>query len=99
MTAQARESVTRVHLGCEQGRKRLSMLLTLGHRADSPQFIPVLAAIRVPRLDGGRPRCRPDRVLADRAYSSKANGEYLRRRGIHANDPDQDRGGCRLGLT
>jgi transposase len=47
----------------------------------------------VQRLAGGRPRTRPDRVLADKAYTSKANREHLRRRGIRATIPskaDQD---------
>ncbi|WP_425445775.1 transposase [Umezawaea tangerina] len=57
-------------------------MLTAGQRGDSPQFIPVLRGIRVPRAAGGRPRTRPDRVLADKAYTSKANREHLRRRGI-----------------
>src|SRR3954469_3581737 len=73
---------TKLHLGCEQGRKPLAMLLTGGQRGDSPQFVAVLEGIRVPRVDGGRPRTRPDRVLADKAYTSKANRDYLRRRGI-----------------
>jgi transposase len=77
---------TKLHLGCEQGQKPLSMLLTAGHRGDSPQFIPVVAGIRVPRA-GGRPRTRPDRVLADKAYTSRANRSYLRRRGIRATIP------------
>jgi transposase len=67
--------------------------LTAGHRHDSPQFIPVLQGIRVPRLTGGRARTRPDRVLADKAYTAKANREHLRRRGIKATIPtkaDQD---------
>jgi transposase len=84
---------TKLHLGCEQGQKPLSIVLTAGHRGDSPQFIPVLAGIRVPRLGDGRPRTRPDRVLADKAYTSKANRDYLRRRGIKATIPskaDQD---------
>jgi transposase len=84
---------TKVHLACEQGRKALSLLVTGGQRGDSPQFVPVLAAIWVPRLGGGRPRTRPDRVLADRAYTSRANRAYLRRRGIKATIPtktDQD---------
>ena len=63
------------------------MLLTAGQRGDSPQFTRVLARIRVPRMDGGRPRTRPDRVLADKAYSSQANREHLRRRGIKATIP------------
>jgi transposase len=78
---------TKLHLGCEQGQKPLVMLLTAGQRGDSPQFTRVLARIRVPRPDGGRPRTRPDRVLADKAYSSRANREHLRRRGITATIP------------
>jgi hypothetical protein len=53
---------TKLHLDCcEQGQKPLAMLLTAGQRGDSPQFSRVLARIRVPRPDGGRPRTRPDR--------------------------------------
>lgn len=84
---------TKLHLACEQGQKPLSILLTAGQRGDSPQFIPVLDRIRVPRPGGGRPRTRPDRVLADKAYTSKANRDYLRQRGIKATIPskaDQD---------
>ncbi len=84
---------TKLHLACEQGQKLLSLVLTGGQRGDSPQFIPVLAGIRVPRLGGGRPRTRPDRVLADKAYTSKANRDHLRQRGIKATIPsktDQD---------
>jgi len=81
---------TKIHLACEQGRKPLSMLVTAGQRGDSPQFAPVLAGIWVPRPGGGRPRTRPDRILADKAYSSKANREHLRRRGIKATIPIKD---------
>lgn len=68
-------------------------MLTAGQRGDSPQFVPVLGGIRVPRPAGGRPRTRPDRVLADKAYTSKANRAHLRDRGIKATIPskaDQD---------
>jgi transposase len=78
---------TKLHLGCEQGQKPLAMLLTAGQHGDSPQFTRVLARIRVPRPDGGRPRTRPDRVLADKGYSSQANRQHLRRRGIKATIP------------
>jgi len=60
------------------------MVITAGQRGDSPQFVPVLEAIRVPRLRGGPDRTRPDRVLADKAYSCRHNRAYLRRRGIKA---------------
>ena len=84
---------TKLHLGCEQGQKPLSVVLTAGQRGESPQFRAVLEGIRVPRMDTGRPRVRPDRVLADKAYTSRANRRYLRRRGIKATIPtkaDQD---------
>jgi transposase len=76
-----------VHLACEQGQKPPSIVITAGQRGDSPQFQAVLDGIRVPRLGPGRPRTRPDRVLADKAYSSMANRALLRRRGIKATIP------------
>jgi transposase len=84
---------TKVHLACEQGQKLLSLVVTAGQRGDSPQFVTVLQGIRVPGVGCGRARTRPDRVLADKAYTSKANRAYLRRRGIKATIPskaDQD---------
>nr|WP_246872503.1 transposase [Rhodococcus sp. DMU1] len=41
----------------------------------------------MPRTGRGRPRTRPDRVLADKAYSSTGNRAYLRKRGIRATIP------------
>lgn len=42
-----------------------------------------MAGLRVPR-EVGRPRTRPVKVLADRAYSSRAIREHLRSHGIRA---------------
>lgn len=84
---------TKTHLACEQGQKVLSMVVTAGHRGDSPQFIPVLRRIKVTRLGVGRPRTSPHLVLADKAYTSRGNRAYLRKRGIKACIPskkDQD---------
>ncbi|MEU5386062.1 IS5 family transposase [Kitasatospora cineracea] len=91
---------TKIHLACEQRQKPLSILVTAGQRGDSPQFVPVLEAIRVPRPGPGRPRTRPDRVRADKAYASRANRVYLRRRGIRttiAEPADQARNRKRRG--
>jgi transposase len=77
------------HLAVDQKQKPLSVLVTAGQRGDSPQFIPVLDKIRIPRLHGGRPRTRPDRVLADKAYGSKANRAWLRRLGIRCTIPEK----------
>jgi len=73
---------TKIHLAVEQQRHVLGFLLTAGQSGDSPQMIPVLDTIRVRRPGPGRPRTRPDRVLGDKAYSSRGNRAYLRRRGI-----------------
>ncbi|MGC5020810.1 IS5 family transposase [Micromonospora sp. DT47] len=84
---------TKTHLACEQGRKLLAGVVTAGQRGDSPQFIAVLRKIRVARPGSGRPRTRPEIVLADKAYTSKANRGHLRARGIRACIPskvDQD---------
>lgn len=80
---------TKLHLAVEQGQKPLSLIVTAGHRHDSPQFQPVLEAIRVSRMGRGRPRTRPDKVRADKAYGSRANRAYLRRRGIGCTIPEK----------
>ena len=75
---------TKTHLACEQGQKVLALTVTGGQRSDSSQFIDVLGGIRVARPGSGRPCTRPDLVLADKAYTSKANRHHLRSRGIKA---------------
>lgn len=51
-------------------------------------FPVVMEAVRVPRLGGGRARTRPDAVMGDKAYSSRANRALLRGRGIKAVIPE-----------
>jgi len=65
-------------------------VVTAGQRGDAPQFAAVMGGIWVPRLGPGRPRTRPDRVRADKAYSARANRAYLRRRGIGCTIPEKD---------
>ncbi|MFE3238455.1 IS5 family transposase [Kitasatospora indigofera] len=80
---------TKVHLAVEQGQKPLSLVITAGHRHDSPQFQTVLDRVSVPRIGPGRPRSKPRKVRADRAYGSRANRAYLRRRGIRCTIPEK----------
>ncbi|MFI5651253.1 IS5 family transposase [Streptomyces anulatus] len=80
---------TKLHLAVEQGRRPMSIVITAGRRGDSPQFEPVLERVRVPRLGPGRPRVRPNRVRADKAYASRRNCGYLRRRGTRCTVPDK----------
>jgi len=59
-----------------------------------------MARLRIARPGPGRPRTRPGRVLADKAYSSRAIRAALRRRGIKAVIPepaDQARNRLRRG--
>jgi Transposase DDE domain len=78
----------KIHLAGEGGRRPLGLLSSPGQWADSPQLIPVLERIRVPRPLGGHPRTRPDRVSGDKAYSSRRNRGYLRRRHIKHTIPE-----------
>ncbi|MEZ7124704.1 IS5 family transposase [Nonomuraea sp. AD125B] len=79
---------TKLHLSADGRCRVLSLVLTPGQYGDSPQFRPVLGAIRVPRLGPGRPRTRPDSLAADKAYSSRANRAHLRRRKIRHTIPE-----------
>ncbi|WP_373412825.1 IS5 family transposase [Streptomyces sp. NRRL B-24572] len=80
---------TKIHLAVEQAQKPMSLVITAGQRGDSPQFQVVLRRIRVPRLGPGRPRTRPDKVRADKAYGSRANRAYLRKRKIGCTIPEK----------
>ncbi|MFF3547644.1 IS5 family transposase [Streptomyces platensis] len=80
---------TKLHLAVEQGQKPMSIVITAGQRGDSPQFEVVLTRVRVPQPGPGRPRTRPRRVRADKAYASRKNRAYLRRRGVRCTIPDK----------
>jgi len=48
------------------------MMITGGNINDTTMMTAVLEDIRVPRAGKGRPRTRPDRVLADKGSPSRA---------------------------
>ncbi len=79
----------KIHLASEGGRRPLAFVITPGQWGDAPQLIPVLERIRVPRPAGGHPRTRPDHVSGDKAYSSRRNRRYLRRRQIKHTIPER----------
>jgi putative transposase len=74
------------HLVDGRGRP-LVVLVGPGQAHDGPVLEHLLAHVKVHRR-GGRPRTRPDRVRADKAYSSRATRTRLRRRGIGAVIPE-----------
>jgi transposase len=76
---------TKIHLAADTRCRPISRATTGGHRHDSIAFEQVMSAIRIPRPAGrGRPRSRPGRVLADKAYSASTIRDPLRRRRIQA---------------
>jgi transposase len=56
--------------------------VTPGQSHDGRALQLLLGEIRVPRVGPGRPRTTPDRIIGDKAYSSKGTRALLRRRGI-----------------
>ncbi|MGI5048378.1 IS5 family transposase [Streptomyces sp. JAC25] len=80
---------TKIHLAADGRCRPLALVLTPGHYGDGPQLERVLEQVSVPRIGVGRPRTRPDHVLADKAYTSRKNRRYLRRRGIRHTIPER----------
>ncbi len=81
---------TKVHRACDGRGRPLSIVVTPGQRHESTQLGPVLDAIRVPRPAGsGRPRKRPDHLIADKGYSYPTCRRLLRRRGIPHTIPER----------
>ena len=80
---------TKIHLACDGRGRPLAILPTPGQRHDSICARPLLERIHVPRTGPGRPRCRPDQVIADKAYSPRGFRAYLRKRGIAHTIPEK----------
>jgi transposase len=67
----------------------MSILCTPGQAGDNPQLLPLLDQVAVGRDGPGRPRTRPERVLADKAYSHPSTRRALRERGIAFTSPER----------
>jgi len=67
----------------------MSVILTPGQAGDNPQLLPLLDQVGVRRDGPGRPRKRPERVLADKAYSHPSTRAALRSRGIGFTSPER----------
>lgn len=80
--------ISKVHLAADRRCRPLAFVLTPGQAADSARFVAVLEKVKV-RGPVGRPRTRPDAVAADKAYSSRANRAFLRKRSIKAVIPEK----------
>ncbi|SDS78570.1 Transposase [Paraoerskovia marina] len=79
---------SKIHLATDGRGLPMSVILTPGQSGDNPQLL-LLEQVNVHRDGPGRPRKRPDRVLADKAYSSPATRRALRARGIAFTSPEK----------
>ncbi len=70
------------HLICDGGGIPLAVTLTGGNRNDITQLIPLLEAIPPVRGRRGRPRRKPDALVADRGDDHDRDRDLLQRRGI-----------------
>jgi transposase len=67
----------------------MRVVMTPGQDGDNPQLLPLLDGIRVARPGPGRPRSRPQAVLADKAYSHPSTRKALRKRQIQFVSPER----------
>ncbi|WP_439248346.1 IS5 family transposase [Micrococcus luteus] len=79
---------TKSHLVCDGKGRALAFVVTGGQVADTSMLTTTLEQISVAGARG-RPRTRPQRLIADKGYPSKANRAWLRRRGIAATIPER----------
>ncbi|MBT2880454.1 transposase [Streptomyces sp. McG5] len=70
---------SKIHLACGGPSRPLAFTLTGGNVNDCTQFEAVMDRLKVSRPGPGRPRTRPDRVVADKGYSARKIRAYLRR--------------------
>lgn len=80
---------TKIHLLADSRCRPLARVTTAGQRHDSLAFEPLMGRLRIVRIGRGRPRTRPGRLLADKAYSNRAIRSHLRRRRIKTTIPEK----------
>ena len=80
---------TKIHLTVDGRGLPMRVIMTPGQDGDNPQILPLLDGIRVAQPGPGRPRSRPDAVLADKAYSHPSTRKALRQRRIQLVSPER----------
>lgn len=80
---------SKVHLAVDGRGLPMSVLVTPGQAGDNPQLLPLLDQVKVRPRGRGRPRSRPRRVIADKAYSHPSTRGALRARRIAFTCPER----------
>ena len=78
---------TKLHLRIEGQGKLMTIVLTPGQQHKATVFETLMEQGAVKRPGRGRPRLRPDRVVGDKGYSSRAIRGYAHRHGIRITIP------------
>jgi len=78
---------SKVHALVDGRGRPLEVLVTAGQANDSP-ILAALLGLQVPRTGPGPARTRPDAVLGDKAYSSRAHRALLRAAKVTAVIPE-----------
>lgn len=81
---------TKIHQLVDGRGRPLVVAVTAGQAGDSPMLRWLLAELAVARPGRGRPRTRPDALLGDKAYSSRANRALLRAKQVKTVIPQPD---------
>jgi transposase len=79
---------TKIHMISDGRGRPLVLGLTGGNINDTLMFAQLMDALSVARVGPGRPRSRPDYLLGDKGYSSRANRVLRRRHKISHTIPE-----------
>jgi transposase len=80
---------SKIHLAVDGKGRPMSILVTPGQAGDNPQLLPLLDQVSVRPPGPGRPRSRPRRVIADKAYSHPSTRQAMRARSIAFTCPER----------
>ena len=80
---------TKLHLAVDGRGLPMSVILTPARTATTPSCCRCSTRSRCPAKGPGRPRSRPEAVLADKAYSHPSTRAALRKRGIRFTSPER----------
>jgi transposase len=80
---------SKIHTVVDGAGRPLAFVVTAGNVNDCTAATSVMERIRVARIGCGRARTRPDRVVADKAYSTRAFRAWLRDHRIGCTIPER----------
>jgi transposase len=80
---------SKIHLAVDGRGLPMSVIVTPGQAGDNPELTRLLDQVNVAPMGPGRPRKRPRRVIADRAYSHPTTRRALRARAIAFTCPER----------